>query len=213
MTPILYSFRRCPYAMRARLALVSAGITCELREVVLRDKPAELIAASPKATVPVLVVGDQVIDESRDIMLWALNRNDPEHWLDMPAEGHVLIDQIEGPFKLALDRYKYASRHPELDPMEQRQIAANVLRGFDARLNGQDWLFGDAPTLADMATITFVRQYAMTDKNWFDAQPWTNLSRWLETFIASPRFLTIMGKYPRWQNGDPATWFPNTLGA
>lgn len=207
--PILYSFRRCPYAMRARLALVSAGITCALREVVLRDKPAELIEASPKATVPVLMVGDQVIDESRDIMLWALKRNDPEHWLDMSAEGFDLIEQIEGPFKSALDRYKYASRHPELDPVEQREIAATILRDFDAQLNGHDWLFGAAPRLADMATITFVRQYAMTDKAWFDAQPWPHLSRWLERFMVSDRFEAIMQKYPRWHSEDPTTLFPN----
>lgn len=213
MAPILYSFRRCPYAMRARLALVSAGVTCELREVVLRDKPAALIEASPKATVPVLVVGDQVIDESRDIMLWALNQNDPEHWLDMPAEGRALIDQIEGPFKSALDRYKYASRHPELDPIEQREIAAGILRGFDARLKGQDWLFGAAPSLADMATITFVRQYAMTDKAWFDAQPWPDLSRWLEHFIGSSRFKDIMHKYAAWKPGDTVILFPEARSA
>lgn len=199
--PILYSFRRCPYAMRARLALASAGITTELREILLRDKAPALIAASPKATVPVLV-GDTVIDESLDIMLWALRENDPEGWLDMPAEGHALIARSDTEFKPALDAYKY-----KRDP-DQRATAAVFLNSLDQRLTDQPYLFGQTATLADMAILTFVRQFAFVDKPWFDAQPWPHLSAWLEVFIASARFADIMQKYPKWQAGDPVTLFP-----
>jgi len=199
--PILYSFRRCPYAMRARLALASAGITTELREILLRDKAPELLKASPKATVPVLV-GETVIDESLDIMIWALTQNDPEGWLNMPTDGHALIAKSDSHFKPALDAYKY--KRSEAD----RATAATFLLNLDQMLDGQPYLFGQAATLADMAILTFVRQFAYVDKPWFDAQPWPNLSEWLERFIASHRFSAIMQKYPIWQAGDPVTEFP-----
>jgi len=198
--PILYSFRRCPYAMRARLALASAGITCELREILLRDKAPELLQVSPKGTVPVLVTDTKVIDESLDIMLWALNRNDPEGWLDMPDSGHNLITRTDSEFKPNLDAYKYK------DDQSARTRAATFLQELDAQLSPN--LFGTAPTLADMAILTFLRQFAFVDKPWFDAQDWPNLSNWLEDFIASTRFSAIMQKYPTWQAGDPVAIFP-----
>ncbi len=187
--------------MRARLALASAGVVTELREILLRDKAPELIAASPKATVPVLV-SDRVIDESLDIMLWALTQNDPEGWLDMPADGHALIEQSDTHFKPALDAYKYKRSD------DDRSTAAGFLHSLEQRLDGQPYLFGQTATLADMAILTFVRQFAFVDKPWFDAQPWPNLSDWLENFIASDRFTNIMQKYPKWQAGDPVTLFP-----
>lgn len=190
--------------MRARLALASAGITTELREILLRDKALELIAASPKATVPVLV-DETVIEESLDIMLWALDVNDPEGWLDMPTEGHALIAQSDTDFKPALDAYKY--KRSEAD----RATAATFLNSLDQMLNGQPYLFGQTETLADMAILTFVRQFAFVDKPWFDEQPWPHLSKWLENFIASDRFADIMQKYPKWQAGDPVTLFPPTV--
>lgn len=199
--PILYSFRRCPYAMRARLALASAGITVELREILLRDKAAELIKASPKATVPVLLT-PEVIEESLDIMLWALTRNDPEGWLQMPADGHALITTSDTRFKPALDAYKYQRDE------DSRTTAASFLHNLDQMLATQPYLFGQSATLADMAILTFVRQFAFVDKPWFDAQPWPNLSRWLEKFIASAGFADIMQKYPKWRAGDPVTLFP-----
>lgn len=199
--PILYSFRRCPYAMRARLAMASAGITTQLREILLRDKAPELIAASPKATVPVLV-GDTVIDESLDIMHWALAQNDPEGWLDMPSEGHALIAKSDSDFKPALDAYKYKRSE------DDRATASTFLHSLDQMLGTQPYLFGQTATLADMAILTFVRQFAFVDKPWFDAQPWPNLADWLENFIASARFTDIMQKYPKWQAGDPVTLFP-----
>ncbi|WP_457647570.1 glutathione S-transferase [Profundibacter sp.] len=200
-TPILYSFRRCPYAMRARLALASAGIPCELREILLRDKAPELLQASPKGTVPVLVTDTQVIDESLDIMLWALNHNDPEGWLDMPDTGLELITRTDSEFKPNLDAYKYKG------DMAARARAATFLHELDAQLS--PYLFGTAPKLADMAILTFVRQFAFVDKPWFDAQDWPNLTNWLQDFIASPRFTAIMLKYPKWQAGDAPTPFPN----
>ena len=193
--------------MRARLALVSAGITCELREIVLRDKAAAFLTTSPKGTVPVLVVGDDVIEESFDIMLWALRRDDPEGWLTMPNQGFELIAEVEGPFKTALDRYKYETRYDGVDTTAEREKASLTLRKMDGMLSGP-WLFGDQPTLADMATVTFVRQFANVDKAWFDAQPWSNLSRWLEDFVESDRFVGIMAKYPKWEPEHAPIFFP-----
>jgi glutathione S-transferase len=207
MRPVLYSFRRCPYAMRARLALVSAGIDTELREVLLRDKAPEFLEASPKGTVPVIVTTDQTIEESLDIMDWALALNDPEGWLNFPPEGRALIAECDGPFKTALDRYKYHSRHGA-DPEEERAEASKFLRKLDAQLDGQSYLYGPKPTLPDMAILTFIRQFANTDRAWFDAQDWGDLKRWLNDFTESDRFATIMGKYPKWQAGDPVTVFP-----
>ncbi|MFV2054303.1 glutathione S-transferase [Aliiroseovarius sp. YM-037] len=204
--PILYSFRRCPYAMRARLAIASAGITCELREILLRDKAPEFLATSPKGTVPVIVDGDTVIEESFDIMLWALRQNDPENWL--AGSDLDLIEECDGPFKTALDRYKYHTRYDAVDAAEEREKAALFLRKIDNHLTETAWLHGPKPTLTDMAIITFVRQFAHVDYDWFLSQPWPNLIRWLEAFKASDRFKSIMAKYPKWQAGDPITPFP-----
>jgi len=205
MSPILYSFRRCPYAMRARLALVSSGQQVTLREVVLRDKPDAFLAASPSATVPCLVTTDTVIDESLDIMAWALRQSDPEGWLDMPKDGWEWIRRADGPFKDALDHTKYASRYPDMDASEQRALAAEFLADLDQQI-GQ-WIF-ERPSLADYAILPFVRQFAFIDKAWFDAQPWPDLQTWLETFLTSERFLAIMTKYPQWANGDEIISFP-----
>ncbi len=205
MTPILYSFRRCPYAMRARLALASTSQQVELREIVLRDKPAAFLAASPSATVPCLVATDCAIDESLDIMTWALRLSDPEGWLDMPAEGWDWIRRADGPFKAALDHTKYASRHPEMNVSEQRALAAEFLSDLDQQI-GQ-WIF-ERPCLADYAILPFVRQFAFIDKAWFDAQPWPDLQAWLESFLTSERFLAIMTKYPQWATGDEVVSFP-----
>lgn len=205
--PILYSFRRCPYAMRARLAIHVAGVECELREILLRDKAPEFLAASPKGTVPVVVDGNEVIEESLDVMQWALAQNDPEGWLDMPEEGHALIAQSDGPFKSALDRYKYGSRHPEADTSEEREKGAIFLRKINTMLQVQTHIYSNSPCLADMAIVTFVRQFAHVDQDWFYSQDWPDLIRWLDSFKASDRFAAIMGKYPKWQAGDEITLF------
>ena len=205
MTPIFYTFRRCPYAMRARLAIAAAGITVELREVVLRDKPAAFLAASDSGTVPCLVTDQGNIDESLDIMKWALARNDTDHWLDMRDTGWDLITRADGPFKDALDRTKYASRYSDTDAKEQREVAAEFLTELDSRI--AVWIF-ERPSIADFAILPFVRQFAFIDKPWFDAQPWPNLQGWLDRFLATDQFENIMLKYPQWSEGDAPTFFP-----
>ncbi|MCX7565728.1 glutathione S-transferase [Sulfitobacter sp. F26169L] len=206
MNPVLYSFRRCPYAMRARLALQVSGCRVELREVVLRDKPDAFLAVSPSATVPCLVDQSTVIDESLDIMRWALQQNDPKGWLDMPEAGENWITRADGPFKHALDRTKYAIRYPDEDAATHRAAASDFLTELDAVLN--PWLF-EKPSLADFAILPFVRQFAYIDKPWFDEQPWPNVQLWLDTFLESPEFATIMHKYPQWKPHDPSVYFPN----
>lgn len=205
-TPILWSFRRCPYAMRARLAVQSAGVRCELREILLKDKPAAFLATSASGTVPALQVV-KTIDESRDIMVWALEQNDPESWLDMPEAGHALITENDGPFKAALDHTKYAVRHPDKDETEERAKAATYLHALNTQLT-QRFLFKDTPSLADMAILPFVRQFANTDRAWFDRQDWPNLIRWLDAFLESTAFTGIMTKYPPWQEGQTPVHFP-----
>ncbi|WP_299865952.1 glutathione S-transferase [uncultured Hoeflea sp.] len=203
--PVLYSFRRCPYAIRARLALAVAGIEVELREVVLRDKPCAFLDVSPSATVPCLVCEDGVIDESLDVMIWALGINDPEGWLEMPGEGHDWIARNDGLFKQALDRVKYAARYPDDDPAAQRELAASFLGALDDKIG--DWMFG-RPTLADFAILPFVRQFAFIDKACFDAQPWPRLQAWLDRFLTSDEFDAVMAKYPQWREGDAPELFP-----
>ncbi|MCO4849315.1 MAG: glutathione S-transferase [Yoonia sp.] len=196
--PILWSFRRCPYAMRARLAIASSGQKVELREILLRDKPAAFLATSAKGTVPVLDLDGTVIAESIDAMHWALGQSDPANWLNMPGEGHDLIAQADGPFKTALDRYKYYVRHPDGTRGTAQQDGAVFLAQLDKMLLGQDWLFG-RPSLADMAILPFVRQFANTDRAWFDAQDWPDLLRWLAAFTQSTAFADVMTKYTPWQ--------------
>ena len=202
--PILYSFRRCPYAMRARMALLVSGTVCELREVLLRDKPAELIAASPKATVPVLVLpAGRVIDESLDVMRWALARHDPEGWLD--GDDRVLIATYDGAFKHHLDRAKYPQRYGD-DSVDHRAEALAMLMALDRRLASRAYLCGDRRTLSDAAIMPFVRQFAAIDRAWFDAQPLPAVHRWLAALIASPLFEQTMRGFPRWSAGQPASW-------
>lgn len=210
--PILYSFRRCPYAIRARLSIAASGERVELREIVLRDKAPEFLETSPSATVPCLKVGETVIDESLDIMLWALNRADPESWLQ-PEEGNLedmlaLIGACDGPFKRHLDRYKYDTRHPDSNRQAERSEGADFLRKLDSRLSRMPWLFGGRASLADYAILPFVRQFANTDRSWFDGEDWTRLKAWLEAFENSSRFQAVMLKWCRWQAGDMPVVFP-----
>ena len=204
MTPILYSFRRCPYAMRARLALIAADQRVHLREIALRDKPAAFLAASPKATVPVLVTDQGVIAESLQIMQWALAQNDPEGWLQMPPEAAAWIARCDGSFKTALDGVKYASRAPDALPAHRANAIA-FLTDLNASLGL--WLFGK-PSLTDAALLPFVRQYAMIDPDWFAAQNWPRLQDWLARFLASEAFARAMQKQPLWQPDAAPLAFP-----
>jgi glutathione S-transferase len=210
--PILYSFRRCPYAMRARLAILASGITCELREIVLRDKAPEMLEASPKATVPVLLADGKVIEESFEIMQWALEQSDPQGWLTpesgTPEQVLTLIAAADNGFKSNLDRYKYASRFDPSGGEAARDNAAMYLRDLNDQLASTGHLYGRRNSLADMAIAPFVRQFANVDRAWFDAQQWPHLLTWLNRFLASDDFAAIMNKYPKWHAGEPVILFP-----
>ena len=206
--PILWTFRRCPYAMRARLAIQSSGRQVALQEILLKDKPVPFLAASPKGTVPVVQDGQAVIEESRHVMLWALGQDDPEGWLDMPAQGFTLIDTCDGPFKQALDYTKYAVRFPDRDEAAERAKAMVFLVDLNDRLSKTAFLMGSKRTLADMAILPFVRQFANTDRAWFDAQGLDPLTAWLDAFLDSDRFRGVMKKYPPWQTGQDQVLFP-----
>lgn len=195
---ILFSFRRCPYAIRARMALQAAGIAVQVREVALRDKPRDLLLLSPKGTVPVLQAGDgQVLHESLDIMHWALRQSDPQDWLlvgDAQAVRSWVVLNDDG-FKPLLDRYKYAERHPELarDGHRQRAVQAFVAP-LDARLRTTQHLFGARPTWGDVALFPFMRQFAMVDQAWFDAAPLPGVQRWLSSWLSCALFRAVMHK-------------------
>lgn len=204
MPPILYSFRRCPYAIRARLALHASGMTYELREVHLRNKPAAMLTASPKGSVPVLVLPDgRVIDESWDIMIWALRNNDPAAWLgnneaDVEAAAR-LVEINDGAFKRALDRYKYAEPAAAPSKLQSRTAGELFLQQLETRLQTHACLHGEAFSIADAAILPFVRQFAGVDTDWFETAPYPRLRAWLQSGVESPLFLAVMHKYPVWQ--------------
>ena len=199
--PILYSFRRCPYAMRARMALWVAGIVVELREVKLAAKPPELITASPKGTVPVLVLPDgTVIDQSLAIMRWALAQSDPESWL--AGDDAALIAANDGVFKHHLDRAKYPGRYEEDGVTDHRAAALALLAPLESRLQAAPWLCGENRALTDIALFPFIRQYAAIDPNWFAAQPLPQLQAWLERLASSELFASVMPKFAPWHECD-----------
>ncbi len=203
---VLYTFRRCPYAMRARLALRSSGMSYEAREIDLKNKPQHMLTLSPKGTVPVLWIKSgapvSVLDQSLTIMRWCLSLNDPSHWLaGLENAGHTgwsLIEQNDGVFKHHLDRYKYPSRFGLISGVEHRDQAAQQLWVLQERLQGQQFLSGAHWGLVDAAVAPFVRQFAHTDPDWFAAQAWSKLYTWLKNFEASEDFLAIMQKHPVW---------------
>lgn len=206
--PILYSFRRCPYAMRARMALLISETPVRLREVVLRDKPQEMITVSPKATVPVIVRADgAVIDESLAIMHWALEQNDPVGWSKDAETGADLIAEADGDFKDNLDRYKYPTRYEDVDPLVHRRRGLEFLMKLEKRLAVSGQLLGDQARMADFAIFPFIRQFANNDRNWFDAQSLPALHNWLAAHLSSNIFTVAMTKYPQWKAGDPEPIF------
>ncbi len=192
----LYSFRRCPYAMRARMALRYSGVPVEIHEVSLKTKPADMLAASPKGTVPVLVLeGGRVIDESLDIMRWALAINDPDGWLQADADATAaLIAGNDGPFKQALNRYKYADRYPEHPLAYYRDEGCAYLQVLEERLEQGPWLFGEGVSLADIAIAPFIRQFRGVDLEWFSQAPYPRLREWVEAIIESSLFTAIMAR-------------------
>ncbi|MGI9291683.1 MAG: glutathione S-transferase [Gammaproteobacteria bacterium] len=211
--PILYSFRRCPYAIRARLALRYAGLQVEIREVVLRDKPEAMLTLSPKGTVPVLVLEQgraesEIIEESLEVMLWALAQNDPDGWLDIDMQEAIsLIDANDDQFKPWLDRYKYPDRFDGHEPGEALGHCENFLQQIEQRLQQRAFICGDKASLVDMAMYSFVRQFAFVDIDWFSSSPYQQLNKWLDDFLASDLFTESMQKYPPWHEGDQVTVF------
>ncbi|MCD5979228.1 glutathione S-transferase [Pseudomonas quasicaspiana] len=199
MKAVLYSFRRCPYAMRARAALRYAGCAVQIHEVSLKAKPPEMLERSPKGTVPVLVLEDQVIDQSLDIMHWALAQNDPDGWLlidngDGRRDIQALIEENDHVFKQHLDRYKYFVRHPEYPQAHYRQQGEVFLQKLEARLKDRDFLITDRLSLADTAVAPFIRQFSAVDPDWFATSPYPKVRGWLDRFIQSALFKAVMVK-------------------
>ena len=200
--PILYSFRRCPFAIRSRMALAKAGIICEHREVNLKNKPDEMLTISNKGTVPVLVLenGD-VIDESLDIMVWALHQNDPDHWLNTNIQQALqLINENDFEFKPELDRYKYHIRYPQYSQQHYREQAEHLISKLDTLLKKKcgTGFIDETPTLADVAIFPFIRQFAGVDRKWFEGSSFSDLVVWLQRIEHGEDFLSVMQKYDFW---------------
>lgn len=196
--PVLYTFRRCPYAMRARMAIYVANINVRQIEVSLKNKPQSLLDYSSKGTVPVIVTSNgEVIDQSRDIMLWALHQADPDSWLiqnDIHKQKKMmlLVDECDHEFKPLLDCYKYFDRHPEKSQIEYRQQAELFLQLLENKLSAQNFLIDENMRFADVAIFPFIRQFANVDTTWFSESPYKNLKRWLEKCIDTTMFEAIM---------------------
>ena len=208
--PILYSFRRCPYAMRARMAIHISGQKCELREVLLRDKPPSMLEYSAKGTVPVLILQDgNVIDESLDVIDWALNLNDPDDWQRSKdtKKTKELIKINDGEFKYHLDRYKYSKRYENEDPEFHRKKCLKFIESINNELNNSEYIFDDNISYADIVLLPFIRQFRIADIDWFDALPYNNLKKWLSGFLDSTLLNSIMKKYDLWKEGDKSIVF------
>lgn len=209
--PLLYSFRRCPYAIRARLAIKISGLRVILREIKLSHKAADFLQVSVKATVPVLVLekGER-LDESMDIMHWALRQNDPDHWLDETLAGNCeeLVHENDEIFKIHLDQYKYHDRYPDHSQLYYRRQCEPFLQKLDLMLMQNRYLLAGRVTLADMALMPFIRQFAGVEKDWFATSPYNRLNKWLLELTQSSLFTCVMPKYAFWQNGDEDVYFP-----
>ena len=208
--PILYSFRRCPYAMRARMAIHISGQRCELREVLLRDKPPSMLEYSAKGTVPVLILQDgKVIDESLDVIDWALNLNDPDNWQRSKdtKKTKELIKINDGEFKYHLDRYKYSKRYDNEDPEFHRKKCLKFIESVNNELNNSKYIFDDNISYADIVLLPFIRQFRIADIEWFDSLPYDNLKKWLSSFLGSSLLNSIMKKYDLWKEGDKSIVF------
>ena len=198
--------------MRARLGILFSGLQVELREVTLKNKPAQMLAISPKGTVPVLRLADgAVIDESRDIMVWALEQQDPQGLLDATIldQANALIEKNDNEFKHWLDRYKYADRHVDMTQTEYRQRGEAFLQVLETLLERSSYLLGKDPSIADIGVMPFVRQFAHVDRDVFGKLPYPHLQRWLQRWLEHPLFLQTMIKLPVWQEGDEVVVFPS----
>lgn len=203
--PVLYTFRRCPYAIRARMALRYANITVRVREVELKNKTAAMLDVSPKGTVPILqLTNGLVIDESLDIMYWALACSDPNGWLkdgeQATIKQWITINDVQ--FKPLLDSYKYPQRTEKQDPIFYRNQSMPYLLSLNSALNEHQWLLGDHMGLTDVALFPFIRQFAMVDSDWFWKSDLSALQNWLQCLIDSDLFLSVMKKYLPWEGQD-----------
>ena len=200
--PILYSFRRCPYAIRARMVLSYMEVSVDLREVLLNERPQSLYKISSKGTVPVLLLNDgKVLDESLDIMLWAIEQGEQKLYEDKLSEQNQLIKYNDTKFKYWLDRYKYHVRYLEHSREYYQRKCSKTLAEYDMRLSGNAYLMGDRIRLADIAIFPFIRQCANVDQNWFNNK-YPNLNQWLEIWKQSRLFKSVMTKYKQWRLGD-----------
>ena len=200
--PILYSFRRCPYAIRARMVLSYMEVSVELREVLLNERPQSLYKISSKGTVPVLLLNDgKVLDESLDIMLWAIKQGEQKLYEDKLNEQNQLIKYNDTKFKYWLDKYKYHVRYLEHSREYYQRKCSKTLSEYDMRLRGNAYLMGDRIRLADIAIFPFIRQCANVDQNWFNNK-YPNLNQWLEIWKESRLFKSVMMKYNQWILGD-----------
>jgi glutathione S-transferase len=212
--PVLYSFRRCPYAIRARLGIYFSQLPVAIREVSLKQKPSTMLQCSPKGTVPVLVLADgQVIDESLDILRWALDRSDPNNLASGLSDQQwvlamQLIEQNDGNFKYYLDRYKYADRYPQQTAQYYRQQAEVFLQSLEQRLSQSVYLLGDSLSLADIAILPFIRQFSMVDVEWFNSSPYPQLQHWRQQCLDAVWFKACMMKFQLWHSGDSVSLFP-----
>lgn len=211
----LYSFRRCPYAMRARLGVVLAELSVELREIELKNKPAAMLAISPKGTVPVLQLrtddnsSGRVLEESQDILMWALEQQDPQGVLNTDlTRAQALIQRNDTEFKYWLDRYKYADRYPQQTQLEYRQQGEVFLQQLEQLLTEHSYLLGDRISVADIAIMPFVRQFAHVDRQVFFSLPYPHLQQWLISWLEHPAFIQVMYKFKPWQEGDERVVFP-----
>lgn len=210
-TPVLYSFRRCPYCMRAHMALKYADIEVELREVDLNDYPQQAMAISPKATVPVLQLPDgSIIDESWEILKWALAQNDPDNWRGINGEhdldAEILIETNDFSFKEDLDSYKYADRYPEHSEKHYRQACEVFIEELEEMLAEHRYLLGDQLSLADIGVFPFIRQFSLVDKEWFDTAPYPKVRQWLNSLIDTELFQQVFQKHETWREGAPAVY-------
>ena len=210
--PYLYTFRRCPYAMRARMALAYCGQNFEIREILLQDKPAHMLSLSSKGTVPVLVLVDgRILDESLDVMSWALEQHDPDDWNVLSdaqrKTGAALVKANDGDFKFCLDRYKYSSRFPEKTMEQWRDEGLMFLKQLQQALSQHRYLLGEKLSFVDVALFPFVRQFAHVDLEWFKNTGLNRLIAWYEEHMASELFASVMKKHPLWQEGDAPLYF------
>ncbi|MEA3406048.1 MAG: glutathione S-transferase [Pseudomonadota bacterium] len=211
--PVLYSYRRCPYAMRARIGIYLSGIPVEQREIVFWDKPEPMLQASPKGTVPVLILSDgQVIDESRDILIWAFNQAEQACSDLIPQDSELMlqmnqwIDRNDDEFKIWLDQYKYSDRFPENSQTYYRQQGEVFLSAIEQALQAHPYLLGEHLTVADLAIFPFIRQFVNVDKPWFEQADYPNLKSWLACHLQSDYFLNVMKNRPVWQAGHVPLW-------